>query len=396
MILDESLFQDYRKPLKESKPINEDSIDLEIAMPKSEDSYRFAVSKRIVLNRFDNAKVIKNDDDILTFESGEIYVEMRRIDKRHFSLKVYHNSMSTAKERTFDNYANDLSFQVSTFAKSINKSKSINEGIDGTLNKLGGPVTFRRELIATIDAYPGIEDDIEELVDMMYGSYKDAISIEELESAIEYMIYDVLESTEAVNSSYSPELLNDLVNYYSSFDTMSYEEIWDEIVVKYHNKGLANDVIESLDSDEEDYEDEFLDESLSSLSDDQLDKAMELVDEIYEACKSIYSYNENGKFEEGLNLNEWSIYAAAADLHDIVERGSLTESTETDETPWSYKEVEDALKSLSNNWKDKSGVCRCWYKEEKQHAVKILRKHYKIVETSQDGDWTVIAFETPI
>ena len=153
---------------------------------------------------------------------------------------------------------------------------------------------------------------------------------------------------------------------------------------------------DSMSSDSvEKFKNKYLNESIS-LSDDQLDKAMELVDKIYEACKSIYSYNENGKFEEGLNLNEWSIYSAAADLHDILESGSLTESAETDETPWSYKEVEDALKNLSNNWRDKSGVCRCWYKEEKQHAVKILRKHYKIVETSQDGGWTVIAFETPI
>lgn len=145
----------------------------------------------------------------------------------------------------------------------LGESKSINEDIDGTLNKLGGPETFRSELMATIEAYPGIEDDIEELADMMYGSYKGVISIEELESAIEYMIDDVLESTEAANSSYSPELLNDLVNYYSSFDTMSYEEIWDEIVVKYNNEALANDVIESLDNDEEDFEDEFLGESKS-------------------------------------------------------------------------------------------------------------------------------------
>lgn len=143
------------------------------------------------------------------------------------------------------------SFSTKNVAKS--KFKSINEDIDGTLNKLGGPETFRSELMATIEAYPGIEDDIEELADMMYGSYKGVISIEELESAIEYMIDDALESNEAVNSSYSPELLDDLVNFYSSFDTMSYEEIWDEIVVRYNNEALANDVIESLDDyDEED------------------------------------------------------------------------------------------------------------------------------------------------
>lgn len=62
----------------------------------------------------------------------------------------------------------------------------------------------------------------------------------------------ILESTEVVNSSYSPDLLNDLVNHYRSFDTMPYEEIWDEIVAEYNNEDLANDVLESLDDYEED------------------------------------------------------------------------------------------------------------------------------------------------
>ena len=168
-------------------------------------------------------------------------------------------------------------------ADELNKSKYIKEGIDGTLNKLGGPAAFRRELMATIDAYPGIEDDAMELADMMYGGYEDVVSIWELEDAIEYMIDDVLESTEAVNSSYSPELLNELVNYYSSFDTMSYEEIWDEIVLKYNNKNLANDVIESLDNDEEDSEDEFLGESKSineDMSEEDYDEFFSIVDKI--------------------------------------------------------------------------------------------------------------------
>lgn len=56
---------------------------------------------------------------------------------------------------------------------------------------------------------------------------------------------------EVINSSYSPDLLNDLVNYYRSFDTMSSEEIWDEIVAEYNNEDLANDVLESLDDHEE-------------------------------------------------------------------------------------------------------------------------------------------------
>lgn len=63
---------------------------------------------------------------------------------------------------------------------------------------------------------------------------------------------DILESTEILNYRYSPDLLNDLVNYYRSFDTMPSEEIWDEIVAKYNNEDLANDVLESLDDYEED------------------------------------------------------------------------------------------------------------------------------------------------
>ena len=81
----------------------------------------------------------------------------------------------------------------------------LNEGIDDTLNRLGGPVAFRRELMATIDAYPGIEENIEELADMMYNMYKDVISIEELESAIEYMIDDALESYPVNESKYINE-----------------------------------------------------------------------------------------------------------------------------------------------------------------------------------------------
>lgn len=59
-------------------------------------------------------------------------------------------------------------------------------------------------------------------------------------------------STEVLNYRYSPDLLNDLVNYYRSFDIMPSEEIWDEIVAKYNNEDLANDVLESLDDYEED------------------------------------------------------------------------------------------------------------------------------------------------
>jgi hypothetical protein len=49
------------------------------------------------------------------------------------------------------------------------------------------------------------------------------------------------------SSSYTPDMLDELINYYSSQDTMSYEDIWDEIVNQYHNEALADDVLDGLD-----------------------------------------------------------------------------------------------------------------------------------------------------
>ena len=204
----------------------------------------------------DEDKYICMFGDADVYAPDEMYADAE-FDTEDEALEWFENYVGPGDEEDEDEYYDILestevineSFSTKNVAKS--KFKSINEDIDGTLNKLGGPETFRSELMATIEAYPGIEDDIEELADMMYGSYKGVISIEELESAIEYMIDDALESTEAANSSYSPELLDDLVNFYSSFDTMSYEEIWDEIVVRYNNEALANDVLESLDHEED-------------------------------------------------------------------------------------------------------------------------------------------------
>ena len=81
------------------------------------------------------------------------------------------------------------------------------------------------------NSYTGFADEEDEYDDILYD--------------------DILESTEVINSGYSPDLLNDLVNYYRSFDNMSSEEIWDEIVAEYNNEDLANDVLESLDHEED-------------------------------------------------------------------------------------------------------------------------------------------------
>lgn len=49
----------------------------------------------------------------------------------------------------------------------------------------------------------------------------------------------------AVTASYSPDMLDELVNYYSQFE-LSSEEIWDQIVAQYEDEDLADDVLEAL------------------------------------------------------------------------------------------------------------------------------------------------------
>ena len=64
--------------------------------------------------------------------------------------------------------------------------------------------------------------------------------------------------------------------------------------------------------------------------------------------------------------------------------------------PYTYEEVEEDLKSLTHNWTDKKGTIRCYYEQEKQYGVQILKQHYKIVEvsdgrtgTGQDMSWAI-------
>lgn len=102
--------------------------------------------------------------------------------------------------------------------------------------------------------------DLDTYLDYNFGTDRDKdnskYTTEEKQRSVDYWFkkHDTIrgsESTEVVNSGYSPELLNELVNYYRSFDNMSSGEIWDEIVAEYNNEDLANDVLESLDHEED-------------------------------------------------------------------------------------------------------------------------------------------------
>lgn len=60
-------------------------------------------------------------------------------------------------------------------------------------------------------------------------------------------IFENINENSIYGSSYTPDILDELIIYYSSQDTMSYADIWDEIFNTYHNEALADDVLDGLD-----------------------------------------------------------------------------------------------------------------------------------------------------
>jgi len=77
--------------------------------------------------------------------------------------------------------------------------------------------------------------------------------------AEQYCQKDV-ESCSKITASYSYATYNDLVNYYSTIDTMSTGEIWDEVYNRYNDENLANDIVADIEGMRDEGDDYFEDE----------------------------------------------------------------------------------------------------------------------------------------
>ena len=87
----------------------------------------------------------------------------------------------------------------------------------------------------------------------------------DIESHIYRLQEDVVEeSTNITAARYNPSILDELVNYYSQQDMMDEDDIWNEIVNKYHNEDLANDVLDSIDYGGDDYYEDGYDDVYSA------------------------------------------------------------------------------------------------------------------------------------
>ena len=80
--------------------------------------------------------------------------------------------------------------------------------------------------------------------------------------------------------------------------------------------------------------------------------------------------------------------------HMYGESKSVKESV--DEEPYTKEQIEQDLKTITNNFTEKEGELKCGFEEEKNFGVEILKQHYKIVEASGDGDWYHISYAEPV
>lgn len=90
----------------------------------------------------------------------------------------------------------------------------------------------------------------------------------------------------------------------------------------------------------------------------------------------------------------WKVFNGCSDRQNVNE--DYTRSDDEWGDPYTYEEVYDNLKSLTNDFSDKDGNVRCWYEQEKIYGVDILKKYYKVVETSdarmtdgEDMSWVI-------
>lgn len=69
--------------------------------------------------------------------------------------------------------------------------------------------------------------------------------------------------------------------------------------------------------------------------------------------------------------------------------GKLVEEADPE---YSFEEVFDELKRITNNFKDASGTVECVYESEMKAGVKILEAHYTQVDVEKIGDWYHISY----
>lgn len=123
-------------------------------------------------------------------------------------------------------------------------------------------------------------------------------------------------------------------------------------------------------------------------------------EELLNAIQYVYGFDKK-------NAEKWIKSASEKSKEKVLDgyRESLKEDYQHDDDDWgkpyTYEDIEDQLRTITQNWKDTQGQVRTHWSEEKDYGVLALKKRYKIVEVSdgrtgpgEEMSW-VIAYAEP-
>lgn len=112
----------------------------------------------------------------------------------------------------------------------------------------------------------------------------------------------------------------------------------------------------------------------------------------FEGCSSLTIYCEVESKPSGW-LSGWN---GNCNVVWGYNKSNLTEDSDND-GPYSYKETEAELQSLTQNWTVEKDQLKCGYDEEKNYGMEILSKHgYECNADRQGGWWIVDYWKQPI
>lgn len=106
--------------------------------------------------------------------------------------------------------------------------------------------------------------------------------------------------------------------------------------------------------------------------------------------------NVINRFKQG--ITDMSKYSGRSEFTQKAQPKKAANESVEDE-PYTKEQVEQDLRSITNNFTEKEGELKCGFEEEKDFGVEILKQHYKIVEVSGDdrreGAWYHISYAEP-
>lgn len=145
-----------------------------------------------------------------------------------------------------------------------------------------------------------------------------------------------------------------------------------------------------------DAEEEFLDAWEESYQETVKAEGKTEADEIQQEYLNYKTSNPNIKasIEEwaddfGLTFDE--AYSLIKEFNKKLNKESLTEDSE-DDGPYSYKETEAELQSLTQNWTREKDQLKCGYDEEKNYGMEILSKHGYECNADKQGGWWIVDY----